>query len=160
MAAAIACGSMAATALAQGNDDGSSGQPIPRFVSLVASKVNMRTGPGVRYPVSWVYARPGLPVIVTTEFEHWRRVRDADGTEGWIHKSLLSGRRMGEVLSEIAVFRYEPLATAPVVFRAEAGVLGPLDACDGAWCRMTVEGRTGWVTRNAIFGALPGENFD
>jgi len=30
-------------------------------------------------------------VEITAEFETWRRIRDADGTEGWVYHSLLSG---------------------------------------------------------------------
>ena len=30
------------------------GLPLPRFVQLRAGEVNMRTGPGVQYPVDWV----------------------------------------------------------------------------------------------------------
>ena len=40
------------------------GLPLPRFVSLRSEEVNMRTGPGVRYPVDWVYKRKNMPVEV------------------------------------------------------------------------------------------------
>jgi len=146
-------------AMAQ-KEQGASGLPLPRFVSLVATKVNMRTGPGVRYPVAWEYNRVGLPMLVTSEFEHWRKVRDVDGTEGWIHKSLLSGRRMGLVIGHIREFRAEPNPQSAITYRAENGVIGQLSACAGDWCLMVVEGKSGWVPRTALFGALPSENFD
>jgi len=47
---------------------GRTGLPLPRFVSLRAAEVNLRTGPGVRYPIDWVYHRRGLPVEVIDEF--------------------------------------------------------------------------------------------
>ncbi|MDP7625068.1 MAG: SH3 domain-containing protein, partial [Rhodospirillales bacterium] len=68
------------------------GKPLPRFVSLRADEVNLRTGPGVRYPVDWVYQRKNLPVEVIAEFGTWRKVRDVQGSQGWIHQSLLSSR--------------------------------------------------------------------
>jgi SH3-like domain-containing protein len=40
------------------------GLPLPRFVSIRSEEVNMRTGPGVRYPVDWVYHRKSMPVEV------------------------------------------------------------------------------------------------
>ena len=70
-----------------------SGLPLPRFVSLRAALVNLRTGPGVRYPIDWVYNRAGLPLEVVDEFETWRKVRDWEGSIGWIHQSMLSGER-------------------------------------------------------------------
>jgi SH3-like domain-containing protein len=76
-----------------------SGLPVPRFVSLKADKVNMHIGPAKHYEVKWLYQRAGLPVEITAEFENWRRIRDSDGTEGWVYHSLLSGRRTGVVMA-------------------------------------------------------------
>src|SRR5258708_3805263 len=77
-----------------------SGLPVPRFVSLKSDKVNMHIGPAKTYEVKWLYQRAGLPVEITAEFETWRRIRDADGTEGWVYHSLLSGRRTGLVTTK------------------------------------------------------------
>ena len=74
---------------------GPSGLPLPRFVSLKSGRVNSRIGPGVNYPVDWLYLKSGLPMEITQEFDTWRRVRDSDGSEGWINQSLLSGKRTG-----------------------------------------------------------------
>ena len=70
-----------------------SGLPVPRFVTLRADKVNVRAGPGARYPVEWVFERKGMPVEIVAEFDTWRKVRDIQGTEGWVHQNLLSSRR-------------------------------------------------------------------
>src|SRR5271165_7115035 len=71
-----------------------SGLPLPRFVSLRSDEVNLRTGPGARYPVDWIYTRRDLPVEVIAEFEAWRKIRDWQGAEGWVHQSMLAARRM------------------------------------------------------------------
>ena len=42
--------------------------PVPRFVSLRSEEVNLRTGPGVRYPVEWVFVRRLMPVEILQEF--------------------------------------------------------------------------------------------
>ncbi len=139
---------------------GPSGLPIPRFVSLAADKVNFRTGPGVRHPVAWVFERKGLPVLVTAEFDYWRKVRDQDGAEGWVHKSLLSGRRTALVVGQERPLRSEPRAESAVVLRAEAGVVGRLLACADSWCKLEIAETTGWLPRQHIFGALAGERFD
>jgi SH3-like domain-containing protein len=138
---------------------GASGLPVPRFVSLSSDKVNMRAGPGVRYPIAWVYRRKGTPLIVTAEFEYWRKVRDASGTEGWMHRSLLSGRRMAVVQGKIAVLRRDASTSATPLLRAEPGVLARLQACQRGWCRLAFGDREGWLRRDDIFGALPNEDF-
>src|SRR3954451_6927804 len=81
------------------------GLPVPRFVSLRSSEVNVRTGPGTRYPVEWVFVKRDIPVEITAEFDTWRRIRDWEGTEGWIHQSMLSGKRAMVVLGEVRTLR-------------------------------------------------------
>ncbi|MFY8101416.1 MAG: SH3 domain-containing protein, partial [Allorhizobium sp.] len=78
---------------AQSTTKGSSGLPLPRFVSLKAEKVNLRIGPSTDYAVSWRYMKSGLPVEIIREYENWRQIRDADGTEGWVNQTLLTGER-------------------------------------------------------------------
>src|SRR5919204_606278 len=70
-----------------------SGLPLPRFASLRSDEVNVRTGPGTRYPVDWVFKRKGMPVEIVAEFENWRKIRDWQGASGWVHQSLLTGKR-------------------------------------------------------------------
>jgi SH3-like domain-containing protein len=135
----------------------STGLPLPRFVSLAADQVNLRYGPGREYPVSWVLARRGLPVEIIAEFDAWRKVRLHDNDEGWIHSSLLSSRRTVVIKDDIAELRRTPAADARVVLRAEPGVIGELLDCEAEWCRVDIEGRRGWLERQAFWGALPGE---
>lgn len=136
---------------------GRSGLPVPRFVSLRAPKVNMRTGPGVRYPIDWVYSRSGLPLEVVDEFETWRRVRDWEGSLGWMHQSMLSGERTAMIVDKQRLLRREPEAGASGLALVEAGVIGRLTGCDGAWCRIEIKGFDGWLRRDEIFGADPGD---
>jgi len=133
------------------------GLPIPRFVTLRSEEVNLRTGPGVRYPVEWVFVRRQMPVEILQEFENWRRIRDNDGTEGWVHQSMLTGRRAAVVTGEMRNLRRRPEADAPIVARVEPGVIGALLECKDAWCRIETGGFRGWLARDQIWGAYPNE---
>jgi SH3-like domain-containing protein len=137
-----------------------SGLPLPRFVSLDADKVNIRTGPGVRYPIAWVFVRRDMPVEVTAEFELWRKLRDIDGAEGWAHKSLLSGRRWAIVTGEVRALHRDPDETSPPVLFAEPGVQGRLVACGRARCKLVIQGLGGWLKRAHIWGVHPWEVFE
>jgi SH3-like domain-containing protein len=136
---------------------GRTGLPLPRFVSLRAAEVNLRTGPGVRYPIDWVYHRRGLPVEVIDEFETWRRIRDHEGTTGWVHQSMLDGRRSILVNREASLLRRRPGPDAPAVALLEPGVIARVEGCEGAWCRVTVERHAGWLRRAQVYGLYPGE---
>ena len=131
-----------------------SGKPLPRFVSLRASEVNLRTGPGAQYPVDWVYRRKDLPMEVIAEYNTWRKVRDWQGTQGWVHQSMLAGRRTAVFVGDVRTLRAEANPSSPAVARAEATVVGRLLRCpDGvAWCRVEVDGFKGWVRRTEVWG--------
>jgi SH3-like domain-containing protein len=132
---------------------------MPRYDSLQADEVNLRTGPGVRYPIEWVFQRRGLPVEVIQSFDTWRKIRDWEGTEGWVHQTMLWGQRFAVVVGELRTLRREPAPDAAPVAHVEPGVIGELLHCAAgeAWCRMQIAGHEGWLKRNEIWGVYPDE---
>jgi len=142
---------------------GPSGLPLPRFVSLKSAKVNSRIGPGLNYPVDWLYLKPGLPMEIIQEYDNWRRVRDSDGAEGWVNQTLLSGKRTAIAApwqrgkdSKINLLA-RPEAEARTVAILDPGVIGKIKSCNGDWCEMTFDGVTGWIRQTLVWGAYPGE---
>lgn len=133
------------------------GPNTPRFASIRAGEANLRTGPGVRYPIEWVFVHPDLPVEIVAEYQVWRKVRDFEGAEGWMHQSMLSKRRSVIVTGATQAMRREPAAEAPLIARVEARVVGRLLACADSWCRVEVAGRKGWMPRGSLWGVRPDE---
>ncbi len=152
---------------AQSASKGPSGLPLPRFVSLKAEKVNLRVGPSTDYAVSWRYLKSGLPVEIIREYENWRQIRDADGTEGWVSQTLLTGERTavaapwmrGNGDNIYVMMRRDSMSSAAIVAKLEPGVILNLKECTGNWCLSEIQGVTGWVSQNEIWGAYPGEAF-
>src|SRR3954447_808974 len=122
------------------------GLPVPRYVSLKSDRVNLREGPSKDHRTSWVFQRAGLPVEIVGEFETWRRIRDSEGTEGWVLHSLLSGRRTAIVNAgpdkgaEKAAVSLRARADdgAEDQARLQTGVIGSVKSCTGTWCRLIV----------------------
>ncbi|KAB0683009.1 hypothetical protein F6X38_01770 [Aureimonas leprariae] len=149
-----------------GAEEGSASKlPLPRFVSLKSARVNLRVGPGKDYAVSWLYTKPGLPVEIVQEYELWRRIRDSEGTEGWVYHSLLSGVRTGIAApwlkgktTTIDLHR-NTSEDATVVAKMEPGVVSKVKECAFAWCEVEVSGRKGYVRQNDIWGVYPDEKF-
>ncbi|MDQ2082129.1 SH3 domain-containing protein [Xanthobacteraceae bacterium Astr-EGSB] len=142
-----------------------SGLPIPRFVSLKSDRVNVRGGPTKDHEVAWVFTRSGLPVEITAEYDNWRRIRDWEGSEGWVYHSLLSGRRTALIAgpkgSGDPVPVYESADShSQVTARLEAGVLGSVKRCNGLWCRIVGDGFDGWIEQERLWGVYPNEKFD
>ncbi len=136
------------------------GLPLPRFAALRSDDVNLRAGPGTRYPISWVYKRRGLPVEIEREFDVWRLIRDADGTEGWVHEATLTGRRSLLVIGGERVLREAPADNAAIVARAGPGVVGRISDCDGTWCHIQIGSREGAIRISDLWGVAPGESVD
>lgn len=133
--------------------------PLPRFASLCSDRVNLRRGPGTRYPIDWVLLRRFLPVEILREFHDWRFVRIPDGTKGWVHEALLARRRSFAVSASTTALRRAPRDDARAVARLEAGVIGHLLSCEASspWCRVSVEDYRGYLRREEFWGTFEGE---
>lgn len=141
---------------------GPSGLPVPRFVSLKASEVNVRRGPSWDHAVMWVFHRGGLPVEVIAEFDVWRQVRDSEGATGWVLGTLLSGRRTvlvapwkkGQGTYDLRSI----IEGGHVEAKLSPGVLGSVENCDGKHCQITAGGVTGYISQELLWGVYVGEN--
>lgn len=126
--------------------------PIPRFVSLKAEEGNVRRGPSLSHRIDWVFKRRNMPLEVTGEHGHWRRVQDRDGQGGWVHYSLLSGVRHVIIENDLTPLRVKPGKDAEVNAYAEAGVVARLGSCSLDWCRIAAGSNRGWVPKAAVWG--------
>lgn len=157
-------------ALPAAAQDNPSGLPLPRFVTTRSAPINVRVGPGTRYDIAWNFLAPGMPVEIIQEFDTWRKIRDVDGDEGWVHQSLLVGNRAGYVTPLIAngevSMHASPSEDSAVRARLAPALRLSVNECNGDWCNVSA-GRagernthTGWVRQEEIWGVYPGENFD
>lgn len=135
--------------------------PMPRFVSLKADSVNLREGPNRDHPVKWIFKRAGLPVEITAEFEQWRRIRDSDGTEGWVLQNLLSGRRTVLIApwsKEETINLFErPDANSATVAKLQPRVLAAVHDCSRNWCRLKSDKFDGYIQEDKLWGVYPRE---
>src|SRR5919206_491639 len=143
LAAALLSG--AVPALAQQTPGGrlGTGLPVPRYVSLKTDRVNLREGPSKDHRTTWVYQRAGLPVEIVAEYETWRRIRDSEGTEGWVLHSLLSGRRTALIQpwakdNTPITLLDRPDDKGGVVAQLQPSVVANVKECDGTWCRIVI----------------------
>ena len=146
------------------------GLPVPRYVSLKTDRVNLREGPSKDHRTAWVFQRAGLPVEIVAEYETWRRIRDSEGTEGWVLHSLLSGRRTALVMpwarNAVTIdLLDEPKDRAATVARLQPGVVANVKECTGTWCRLVIVmdgGRDvdGYIRQEKLWGVYPNERVE
>ena len=131
--------------------------PLPRYVSLRSSEINVRRGPGLDYRKDWVFHRTGLPVKIVDEYGDWRRIVDKDEAGGWVFHAMLTGRRTVLIVEDGVTLRDEPAETAEASAVAEQGVVARLESCAPDWCEIEADGYSGWVRKTSLWGVDPGE---
>lgn len=129
-----------------------SGLPVPRYSSIKNTPANGRAGPSQDYPVRWQYQMKGLPVVIIRETADWRKIRDPQGDEVWIHRALLAGDPTVITMYEGQILRSNA-DDAEVLARFPSGLVMKLERCEGAWCEVSSEGIRGWALRRQLWGA-------
>lgn len=131
-----------------------------RFVTVKADKANVRTGPGKRYPVRWVFVQRGVPVEIVAEYDNWREIKDWEGQEGWIHVAMLSRKRSVIVTGKKRTLYQQADTSSPPVVVLEPGIVAEVENCGKEWCQVRVRDKRGWLRRGEFWGVDPGEVID
>lgn len=150
-----------------------SGLPLPRFVTTRSTPINVRVGPGTKYDVSWIYKVAGTPVEIIQEFDVWRKIRDVDGSVGWVHQNMLSGNRAGYVLPEAnlerVALRRSATDDAGVAAWLGSGFPVKISSCEAGWCSVSAADHptggpvvtySGYLPEGDLWGVYRGESFD
>ncbi len=148
--------------------DNPSGLPLPRFATTRSEPTNVRVGPGEKYDIAWTFIQAGIPVEIVQEFDTWRKIRDVEGDEGWVHQNLLTGTRTGYVTPILAggeiALRADQSDDAGVRARLGPGLKVAIKQCDGTWCEVSATHErstySGWLRQEELWGVYPDEVFD
>lgn len=127
------------------------------MVSIDGNDVNMRSGPGTKYKVMWELGN-GFPLIVLKRSGQWLRVRDFEGTIGWVHKDM--AQRMPHMIVKVHKnskkrinIRSGPGTKYRIVAKAYYGVVFKTLRQKNGWVNIQHEkGVTGWVKRSLLWG--------
>ena len=132
---------------------------VPRFASLRVGEVNLRSGPGTKYPIQFVYHHKGLPVEILSEYDIWLKVRDWQGSEGWVHERMITPARTIIIKTDTRTIYRDPARDSPALAKLEPGVVARLLECRNAWCRIETEKQNikGWLLRTEVWGVYPDE---
>jgi SH3-like domain-containing protein len=134
------------------------GDALPHYMSLRRDEANLREGPSYAHRILWIYKHKEYPLRVLARFDAWLRVKDVDGTIGWMHRTQLSERRTVVFIG----FTKSPLRNgaasgAKILAFAEPGVVARLKACKLRFCEIDAQGTDGWVDKRNIWGVDAGE---
>ncbi|WPX97210.1 SH3-like domain-containing protein [Candidatus Bandiella woodruffii] len=143
------------------------GLPINRYVSLKSDEIKLRVGPGQKYQTSYIYQCKNCPVKIIAEFDNWRKIQDKDGTQGWVHQSLLSGVNYAIIkdnkLAANSILKKEITNNHSLIFKApnegsspiakvEFDTIVKVRKCENEWCRVDAGNYTGWIQKINLWG--------
>lgn len=133
---------------------------LPRYVSTRSDEINVRTGPGVRYPIKWVIVREKMPLEVIAEYEDWRKVRDFEQAEGWVHRAMLSPRRTALVKDNKKTIYSEGNNKSSKVAIANKGTILSIKECDGTFCEVEAKSVDGYIEIKNLWGVYENEKIE
>ena len=121
------------------------------YLMLKNSKVNVRMGPGLDYPVKFIYKKKYLPVKVIDKKENFRKIIDHKKNSGWIHISQLKKVNSIIVLSNRILFKKPSFNSRPIA-NIDSGRLLVLKKCKKDWCEVSSQNYKGWINMDDVWG--------
>ena len=126
---------------------------IEEFTVLARNKVYMRGGPSKNYPIIYIYSQKHYPLKILSNFKAWLKVRDIDGIEGWIHMSMLSKKKFAYSIDQTVLFKY-PVESSYKKAKLESGMIFEIILEETKWCKIKIEGYTGWIRKRKLWGII------
>ncbi len=127
---------------------------FPYFASIKTNKVNVRKGPGTKYPIEWVYVNKNEPIEVLTKYENWYKIKDISGEGGWAHSSMISNKRFVIISGENLKNLYKSNSTdSKLIAKLKPGLRCSLKKCFDNWCKIEYGKFSGWILKEDLWGA-------
>ena len=121
------------------------------FLMLKNSKVNVRMGPGMDYPIKFIYKKKYLPVKIIDKKDNFRKIIDHKKNSGWIHWTQLKKINSLLVLSDRILFK-KPTYNSKPLANIKSGRLFVLEKCKKNWCEVSSQSYSGWITIENVWG--------
>ena len=127
--------------------------PVPLFVSIGDKPAILYDALSVKSNKLFILSR-NHPLEVLVKLDKWTKVRDAEGTIGWLENTSLGDRRFVQVSAATVEVRASASATAAVAFEAQRGVLLEVTApaADGWLGVRHRDGQSGFVRATQVWG--------
>ena len=116
------------------------------FLSIKGNTVNIRAKPTTKSEIAWELIN-GYPVQVIAKQDDWLKVKDFEGTLGWVHKPLTSADPHFLIKSNTVNLRSGPGTNHSVVTKLNKYDIVKTLEKKGEWAKVkTAEGLEGWLS--------------
>ncbi len=126
----------------------------PYFVSVKSNKVNVRTGPGLDYPIIWVYNKRNIPIKVLDSYGSWYKTEDVDGSVGWVYKNLTKKNSYIIINSENADIYKKADTNSKKVGRLSKNAVIRFENCtkQEGFCYIKLDSVKGFISKQNLWG--------
>jgi len=124
------------------------------FLTLRNETVNLRQGPSFEYPVKLFYKKKFLPVLIQDKFENFRKIKDHENNNGWVHISQLSKKKAAITIEDNQLIFSKPSVYSKPSALLKKGRLCKIKKCKKQWCKVRVENFNGWIKKEVLWGLL------
>ena len=121
------------------------------FLSLKKNKVNVRYGPGFKYPIKFIYNKINLPIKQIDKKENFRRIIDLKNNSGWIHVSQL--KKVNSVIPKTDKILFsKPSNFSKPLAKIKKGRILLIQNCSENWCKTKTGSFKGWIKVENTWG--------
>ena len=121
------------------------------FLSLKKNKVNVRYGPGFKYPIKFIYNKINLPIKQIDKKENFRRIIDLKNNSGWIHVSQL--KKVNSVIPKTDKILFsKPSNFSKPLAKIKKGRILLIQNCSENWCKIKTGSFKGWIKVENTWG--------
>jgi|GEM_PF-1768596 len=130
----------------------------PKWSAGKKNEINGRVGPGLRYPIRYVYKTPFLPFKLLAYKDGWYKVQDFDNEQVWILGTLLTTKAAVFLIKKPCSF-YRKKNDSKHYAILLKDVIVHVKKCSGNRCFGTIRSYKGWFEPYICgWGATPGIN--
>jgi SH3-like domain-containing protein len=136
---------MVACAIAAAPSDGAE-----RF-AVAADTANVRSGPGLKNDQLWQIEKYH-PLLVLEKKEEWVRIKDFEGDEGWVHRSLVE--KIDTVIVKVnqCNIRKGPGTQFDILFSVDKGIPFKVLQRKDKWIEVQhADGDRGWILNTLVW---------
>jgi SH3-like domain-containing protein len=120
-------------------------------MAIQSNVANIRSGPNLEDAVLWQVEKY-YPVIILEKKGDWRRFRDFEGDQGWIHVSVLGPIKSIIIKADQCNVRTGPGTQYDVAFTVNKGIPFKVLQTKDNWLQVQhADGDSGWIHKNLVW---------
>ena len=123
----------------------------PKYASIKKERAYSRHNASFDAPLEWIYQKKNLPILIIDKYDVWKKVRDIEGTEGWIHTSMISNKKTFINNKEQNLLKYKDNSKI-VNAIVKKGVVGKIINCNEIFCKVKIKPYRGWIEKKYLWG--------